>query len=53
MENLPEEVQKIFNLYYAETYQACEVTLIECEKIGYTFEYGLDAMPYDFKKLKK
>lgn len=51
MDAIPKELEPIFNTFYAETYQACEVCLIEAEKIGFTFEYGLDAMPYEFKKI--
>ena len=32
-------------------YNDCKNFLNEVEKIGYTFSYGLDAEPYNLKKL--
>lgn len=34
-----------------ETYENCESLLSKCKKLGYTFEYGLDAIPYNLQKL--
>lgn len=32
------------------SYNECAAMLIDVEAIGYTFEYGLDGIPYDLKK---
>jgi hypothetical protein len=33
------------------SYSNCEKLLKKCLKIGYSFEYGLDAIPYNLQKL--
>jgi hypothetical protein len=33
------------------SYANCEKLLKKCLKIGYSFEYGLDAIPYNLQKL--
>jgi hypothetical protein len=33
------------------SYSNCEKLLKKCIKIGYSFEYGLDAIPYNLQKL--
>lgn len=50
---LPIEVIKILNDYSMRdnTTDNCNSMLSELEKIGYTFEFGLDAIPYNLKKI--
>ena len=33
------------------SYNTCSELVSELEKIGYTCQYGLDAIPYDLKKI--
>jgi hypothetical protein len=33
------------------SYEDCEKLLQECQKEGYTFDYGLDAIPYNLNKI--
>lgn len=51
-ESLPAEVQEVLNRYATEdeTYENAEALLSELQPLGYTFEYGLDAIPYGLKK---
>tara|TARA_R110002074_G_scaffold373260_1_gene549126 strand:+ start:600 stop:782 length:183 start_codon:yes stop_codon:yes gene_type:complete len=35
-----------------ETYENCENFRNQLENIGYTFDYYLDAIPYDLRKIK-
>ena len=53
MDNLPEEVQAVLRKYSTEdeTYTNAESMLSELESLGYTFEYGLDAVPYNLRKI--
>jgi hypothetical protein len=52
-EKLPIEVQNVLNKYgEIETYDQCKAMLKELTKLGYTFEYYLDAQPYDLQKIK-
>lgn len=52
-EDQPEEVSAILSKYELEDndYDILEQLLGELEEIGYTFEYGLDAEPYDLRKI--
>jgi hypothetical protein len=52
-ENLPEEVQAILDKYrdWENDYRVCEELLKELKAVGYTFEYGLDAVPFNLRKL--
>lgn len=51
-ELLPEEVNKVINKYSEiESYVDCKKLVEELNILGYTCEYGLDAVPYDLKKL--
>lgn len=52
-EDQPEEVSVILSKYEVEDndYDILEQLLAELEEIGYTFEYGLDAEPYDLRKI--
>ncbi len=49
-ETLPFEVQGII-LKYADglDYDQCQQMQKELNKLGYDFDYGLDAIPYDLK----
>lgn len=52
-ENLPEEIQNLINRFSEmdNTYKNCKMLFDKCQKLGYTFEYGLDAIPYGLKKI--
>jgi hypothetical protein len=36
---------------YDNSHELCETLLFECIKQGYTFEYGLDCIPYNLNKI--
>ena len=51
-ETLPQEVQDVLSKYAeVDTYEQCANMLKECEALGYTFEYYLDAQPYGLRKM--
>jgi hypothetical protein len=52
-ELLPIEVQEILNKFSESecTYENCSQLVQELESIGYSCEYGLDAEPYELRKL--
>lgn len=51
-EELPKEVLEVLNKYLDDlNYQQCEDMLKEMESVGYTFEYYLDAVPFNLKKI--
>jgi len=52
-ELLPNEAQEILYRYSDEeqTYENCANMLKEFNAIGYTFEYYLDAEPYNLRKI--
>lgn len=52
-EEQPQEVKEILNRYELEEmdYITCENLLAELNAVGYTFEYGLSAEPFNLKKL--
>lgn len=54
IESLPERVQEILSEFSGEeqTYETCEKLLSLCEAEGYTFEFGLDAIPFNLTKIK-
>ena len=54
-ETLPIEVQAILEKYCDgdNTYEECANLVAELETVGYTCEYGLDAEPYELRKLSK
>ena len=35
------------------TYEGCELFLKEVEKIGYTFDYGLDSQPFELRPMSR
>lgn len=52
-DSLPVELQKLL-LQFSElnnTYFECELLLNECKKLGYKFEFGLDAIPFNLEKI--
>jgi hypothetical protein len=52
MESLPDEVQSVLGKYSdGESYLNLENLLNELKPLGYTFEYGLDAVPYGLTKM--
>jgi hypothetical protein len=50
-ELLPDNIKAILDSFDCETlsYQDCEAMLAEMEKLGYTFEFGLDAVPFNLQ----
>lgn len=54
-ETLPEDVQKIINQFDVEKdlYQECSKMEYKLLQKGYAFEYDLDGMPYDLRKIKQ
>ena len=55
VDTLSTELQCIINKYgeLDETYENCANFLIEIKPLGYTFEYGLDAIPFNLRKTKQ
>jgi len=51
-ETLPQSVQDVL-LKYSEidTYEDCEKLLTELKPLGYTFDYYLDATPFNLRKI--
>ncbi len=51
-ETLPQEVQDVLNEYwFAENdYDTCMDLVEHLEKVGYTCDYGLDAVPFNLRK---
>jgi hypothetical protein len=49
---LPSEVLKVLDKFSEmdNTYLECEALLNELKPFGYSFEYGLDAQPFNLKK---
>lgn len=54
IESLPAKVQAILSEFSeeAQTYESCSKLLSLCEAEGYTFEYYLDAIPFNLTKIK-
>lgn len=52
-ETLPPEVLAVLDKYgdMDNTYTVCEMFLAELKPLGYTFEYYLDAKPFNLKKI--
>ena len=50
-ELIPKDVLAILATFEDNTYEECERILNKLEQIGYTFEYGLDAEPFNLRKL--
>ncbi len=49
---LPNEVRDILNKYaeLGQTYENCASLEKELDALGYSMEYGLDAVPYNLRK---
>lgn len=51
-ETLPIEIQDAINeVGEVEDYQDCEALKTRLNALGYDFEYGLDAIPFDLHKI--
>lgn len=52
-EDQPEELQRVLKPYeeHDPTYESLKKILEEVQSIGFTFDYGLDAMPYNLRKM--
>jgi hypothetical protein len=50
---IPAELSILLNEFEEKdnSYSNCKKLLKKCLKIGYSFEYGLDAIPYNLQKL--
>ena len=53
-EKLPIEIIDLMHDFEKmnNSYTACEILLKKCEKLGYTFDYGLEGIPFNLKKLQ-
>jgi len=52
-ENIPDDLMAALEKYDtcdSLSYDQCAAMLIDVEALGYTFEYGLDGIPYDLRK---
>jgi len=54
-ETLPDNIQNVLLKYSGmdETYENCNSLLNELIPLGYTFEYYLDAIPFNLQKIKQ
>ena len=51
-ESLPPQVQAVIEKYgECETYEDCRKMLKALKPLGYTFDYYVDANPYDLRKI--
>jgi len=51
-ELIPQKVQEVLDTITEDyTYQEMERLLAELKPLGYTFDYGLDAEPYDLREI--
>lgn len=53
-ELLPESVQQVLNQFseQEQTYENCAALQKALEPLGYTFDYYLDAVPTDLRKIE-
>lgn len=53
-ESLPKRVQKVLSKYEDSdlSYKKCEKFLKEIECVGYTFDYYLDAQPFNLRRIE-
>ncbi len=53
-DKLPAEVIEVLDRFSNddETYATCAALLAELEPLGYTFDYYLDAIPFDLKRIR-
>lgn len=50
-DELPKEVQNIFDTFENPTHADCANMIKLLKPLGYTFDYGLDTIPYNLRKL--
>ncbi|MCW8966682.1 MAG: hypothetical protein OQK82_08370 [Candidatus Pacearchaeota archaeon] len=50
-EELPEEVQAVLLTFEDNTYEECQRLEDELRVLGYTFDWYLDAEPYNLRKI--
>lgn len=52
---LPDDIQEILMKHAEadETYENCANLEAELKPLGYTFEWGLDAIPYNLRKTNR
>jgi hypothetical protein len=52
-ELLPDQIKLILDNYELDcmTYSDCKKMLSEMEILGYTFEFGLDSVPYNLRQI--
>ena len=51
-DELPKEMQELLLTWEdSNTYENCEGMLKKSEVLGYTFDYGLDGIPFDLIKM--
>jgi hypothetical protein len=56
IERLPKNIQYTIERYTDSdsfSYDDCRAMLVDMESQGYTFEYGLDAEPYNLKRMQE
>jgi hypothetical protein len=53
-EKLPAKLRALIYIYNQsnQDYQDVLALLNSCEKIGFSFEFGLDSIPYNLKKIR-
>jgi len=53
IESLPEDVYRtiLYHSNYDNSYYEAEELLEKLEKLNYTFDYDLDAIPYNLRKI--
>jgi hypothetical protein len=56
-DSLPPNIKEIIGQYEydfenSDPYKVCEVLLKHLQSVGYSFEYGLDATPFNFQPFK-
>lgn len=49
---LPANIQQVLSTFKEETYDECGRLLSELKAFGYTFEYYLDAVPFNLTKIQ-
>lgn len=52
-DNLPDDIKAVLDAHSEDdqNYQNCEILLAECEALGYTFEFYLDAVPFNLRRI--
>jgi hypothetical protein len=50
----PDNLRALIDIYNQsnQDYQELLALLNSCEKIGFSFEFGLDSIPYNLKKIR-